>query len=91
MMRVQQLGPGMIQQMQVRCPECAGQGKQFKKGVKVVKERKILEVHVEKGMKHGQKITFAGEADESPGVLAGDVVFVVQQKDHELFKRKSTL
>merc|ERR1740130_245387 len=87
-MRVQQLGPGMIQQMQVRCPECAGQGKQFKKGVKVVKERKILEVHVEKGMKHGQKITFAGEADESPGVLAGDVVFVVQQKDHELFKRK---
>lgn len=87
-MKMHQLGPGMIQQMQVRCQECNGQGKMYKKGVKVVKERKILEVHVEKGMKHGQKIVFAGEADEAPGMLAGDVVFVVQQKDHNLFKRK---
>jgi DnaJ family protein A protein 2 len=87
-MKTQQIGPGMIQQMQVHCPTCKGQGKSYKKGVKIVKEKKILEVYVEKGMKHMQKITFAGEADEAPGVLPGDVVFVVEQAPHETFQRK---
>ncbi|KAF5761280.1 putative HSP40/DnaJ peptide-binding, chaperone DnaJ, Chaperone J-domain superfamily [Helianthus annuus] len=39
-----------------RCTRC--------KGEKVVQEKKVLEVHVEKGMQNGQKITFLGEADE---------------------------
>ena len=39
-------------------------------------------------MKHGQKIKFAGEADEVPGTLPGDVIIVVQEKEHERFKRK---
>ena len=33
-------------------------------GKKVVRERKILEVHITKGMKDGQKITFSGEGDQ---------------------------
>jgi DnaJ family protein A protein 2 len=45
-------------------------------------------VAIEKGMKHGQKIRFSGEADEIPGTLPGDVVIVVQEKEHEKFKRK---
>lgn len=40
-----------------RCGQCKGQ--------KVVQDKKLLEVHVEKGMQHGQKITFQGEADEA--------------------------
>lgn len=40
-----------------KCGQCKGQ--------KVVQEKKLLEVHVEKGMQHGQKITFQGEADEA--------------------------
>jgi DnaJ-class molecular chaperone len=32
---------------------------------KVVQEKKVLEVHFEKGMQHNQKITFLGEADEA--------------------------
>ena len=40
-----------------RCTQC--------KGNKVVQEKKVLEVHVEKGMKHGQKIVYPGEADEA--------------------------
>lgn len=58
------------------------------KGKKVCKDRKVLEVHVEKGMKSGHKIKFSGEADEIPGTLPGDVIIVVQQKEHERFKRK---
>lgn len=63
-----------------RCRKCEGH--------KVCKETKLLEVHVDKGMKHGQKITFSGEADQAPGVEPGDIVLVLQEKEHEV---KATL
>ncbi|GAA0163458.1 chaperone [Lithospermum erythrorhizon] len=93
---IRQLGPGMIQQMQHPCNECKGTGETISdkdrcpqcKGDKVVPEKKLLEVVVEKGMKHGQKITFQGEADEAPDTITGDMVFVLQQKEHPTFKRK---
>lgn len=83
-MEVRQLGPGMITQMQRQCDRCKGQGMQctFKS------ERKVLEVHVEKGMLHNDKITFRGMADETPKCETGDVNFIIQEKDHDLFKRK---
>lgn len=40
-----------------KCPQC--------KGRKVTQEKKVLDVHVEKGMQHGQKIVFEGQADEA--------------------------
>lgn len=46
----------------------------------VVTERKVLEVHITKGMRNGQKITFHGEADEAPGVVPGDIIFIVEEK-----------
>jgi DnaJ family protein A protein 2 len=89
-------GRGMVQQVQSACPSCRGACKVIDerdkcktcKGKKVCKDRKVLEVHVEKGMKSGHKIKFSGEADEIPGTVPGDVVIVVQQKEHERFKRK---
>ena len=57
---------------------------------KVVQEKKVLEVHIEKGMVNNQKIVFQGEADEAPGTIPGDIVFVVQEKEHATFKRKGT-
>jgi len=94
--QLRQIGPGMVQQMQSACPACKQTGKIINeadkckacKGSKTVKDRKVLEVVIEKGMKNGQKIKFSGEADELPGTIAGDVVFVVQEKEHEVFKRK---
>ena len=70
--RIQQLGPGMMQQIQTMCGECQGQGERIdpklrcKKcnGRKVNRERKILEVQIDKGMEDGQKITFGGEGDQ---------------------------
>ncbi|PKA66051.1 DnaJ protein like [Apostasia shenzhenica] len=93
---MRQLGPGMIQQMQHPCSECKGSGETIDekdrcpqcKGEKVVPEKKDFEVVVEKGMQNGQKITFPGEADEAPDCITGDVIFVLQQKDHPTFKRK---
>merc|ERR1711871_1071043 len=94
--QLRQIGPGMVQQIQSACPCCKGAGKTISekdkwktcKGEKVIKDRKILEVNVEKGMKNGQKIKFSGEADEAPDTIPGDVVFVVQEREHDTFKRK---
>jgi len=94
---IRQIAPGMIQQMQIKCPDCDGSGSAVKpkdrcegcKGKKVCSDKKVLEVQIDKGMKNNQKITFAGEADQKPGLQPGDVVFVIQQKEHKTFKRKN--
>jgi len=83
-MEIRQLGPGMITQMQRPCSACNGQGTT----AKTKNERKVVEVHVERGAHHNQKITFKGMADELPGRETGDVHFVIQEKEHDVFKRK---
>ncbi|XP_029436887.1 dnaJ homolog subfamily A member 4-like [Rhinatrema bivittatum] len=93
---IQQLGPGMVQQIQSMCPDCQGQGEIISpkdrckacNGKKVLKEKKILEVHIDKGMKDGQKIVFHGEGDQEPGLDPGDVIIVLEQRDHETFQRQ---
>lgn len=92
---LRQLGP-MVQQMQSPCTDCGGEGQVINpkdrckacNGQKVSKERKVLEVAVDRGMKDGQTITFSGEADQAPNTIPGDVIIVIEEKEHELFKRK---
>ena len=83
-MEMRQIGPGMITQTQRPCSACSGQGY----NAKTKSERQVIEVHVEKGAHNGQKVTFKGMADEVPGREPGDVNFVIQEKEHDLFKRK---
>ncbi|KAI0029321.1 hypothetical protein K488DRAFT_88858 [Vararia minispora EC-137] len=91
---LRQMGP-MIQQMQHPCDECNGTGEIIDRknqckhcnARKTISEKKFLEVHVDRGMRNGQTITFAGESDQAPGVEPGDVVIVVDEKQHERFKR----
>jgi DnaJ family protein A protein 2 len=54
----------------------------------VIKEKKVIEAQIDRGAPNGEKYIFHGEADEFPGVEAGDVVIVVQEQPHKLFKRK---
>lgn len=77
------MGP-MIQQMQSACSACGGQGKSFKRK----QEREVLEVHIQKGSPDGHKLTFSEMADEHPEADAGDVIFVLQEQAHAVFKRK---
>jgi len=94
--KVQQIGPGMIQQMQSMCVDCQGEGEHFNSkdrckncnGHKVERKKKILEVHIDKGMKDGQKITFHGEGDQEPGLEPGDVIIVLDQKEHPVYQRQ---
>eukprot|EP00286_Rhodomonas_abbreviata_P028823 CAMPEP_0181311454 /NCGR_PEP_ID=MMETSP1101-20121128/13146_1 /TAXON_ID=46948 /ORGANISM="Rhodomonas abbreviata, Strain Caron Lab Isolate" /LENGTH=391 /DNA_ID=CAMNT_0023418187 /DNA_START=71 /DNA_END=1246 /DNA_ORIENTATION=- len=83
-MITRQIGPGMIQQMQAKCQECGGMGY----NTKMKQERQVLECNIEKGMQHGQKIVLRGEADQLPGTIPGDVVFVLACEKHDRFMRK---
>jgi len=44
------------------------------KGKKTNKEKKIIEVQVDKGAPNSEKYVFHGEADEYPDIEAGDIV-----------------
>lgn len=100
-----------------KCPSCRAN--------KVVQEKKVLHVYIEKGMQHGQKNVFHGEADQAVisihlfhvvirwsielliialatinigyamapfmlqhDTMIGDIVFILQVKEHARFKRK---
>ncbi|KAK8219825.1 Type I HSP40 co-chaperone [Zalaria obscura] len=92
---MRQMGP-MIQRFQTVCPDCNGEGEIIRdkdrckqcNGKKTVIERKVLHVHVDKGVQSGTKIDFRGEGDQMPGVQPGDVQFEIEQKPHPRFQRK---
>jgi DnaJ family protein A protein 2 len=107
-MMYRQLGPGCVQQIQAHCDDCSGEGEVCSakdrckdcQGEKIKKEKKTLEVHINKGMKNGEKVVFRGESDEAPGLVPGDVVVelecakhpdFVRQGDHLFYKKKITL
>lgn len=55
---------------------------------KSVQVEKILTIDVKPGWKAGTKITFPKEGDERPGVEPADIVFVIEEKPHAVFKRE---
>ena len=71
---------GVIIAEKDKCPECHGDY--------LVSREKEIEVFVEKGTQAGQRITFPQEGDEEPGIEAGDLVVVIQEKPHPVFTRK---
>ncbi|XP_008414307.1 dnaJ homolog subfamily B member 1-like [Poecilia reticulata] len=56
-------------------------------GCTMRKEDKILTVNIKRGWKEGTKITFPKEGDETPTNIPADVVFVVKDKPHPVFRR----
>lgn len=96
--RVNRLGPGMIQQMQTICSTCRGQKEIINEadrcktclGQKVSREKKVLEVQIDKGMTDGQTIRFSGEGDQQPGIEPGDIVIVLDEQKHEKYERQKS-
>lgn len=98
-MKLRALGPGMVQQIQQRCSRCGGGGYACPPADKcgqcdgkgLAPEKKVFEVHIEPGHRHGSKVVFRGEAgSDSPDVLPGDLIFILEQKEHGGFKRIGT-
>ncbi|XP_057795732.1 uncharacterized protein LOC131011864 [Salvia miltiorrhiza] len=54
----------------------------------IVEEDEIVTIKVEPGWRRGTKITFEGKGNQMPGTEAADVVFVIAEKEHSLFKRQ---
>lgn len=50
-------------------------------------EEKILTVEVKRGWKAGTKITFPKEGDQRPNNIPADVIFILKDKTHPVFKR----
>jgi len=96
--RMRQIGPGMVQQIQQPCRPCNQTGEKIREkdrckncaGKKVEKQRKILKCEIDKGMKDGQKLTFSGEGDQAPDIEPGDIVIVLDEKEHDVFTRQGS-
>jgi len=93
---IRQLGPSMIQQMQTTCNDCNGKGETCPpgsrcgkcRGKKILEQSKQLVINVNRGMSDGEKIKFRGEGDQSPGVIPGDIIIVLKEKKHPVFRRE---
>ncbi|KAI8126439.1 DnaJ-like protein 1 [Lucilia cuprina] len=54
------------------------------------KEEKVLNITVKPGWKAGTKITFQQEGDQTPGKIPADIIFIIRDKAHPLFKREGS-
>lgn len=51
------------------------------------KEDKVLTINIKPGWKSGTKITFQREGDQGRNKIPADIVFIIRDKPHPLFKR----
>ncbi|XP_053953130.1 dnaJ protein homolog 1 isoform X2 [Anastrepha ludens] len=54
------------------------------------KEEKVLNITVKPGWKAGTKITFQKEGDQTMSKLPADIIFIIRDKPHPLFKREGS-
>ncbi|RKF59942.1 DnaJ protein-like protein xdj1 [Erysiphe neolycopersici] len=89
------VAPNTVTQTVVTCDSCNGSGKIFKekdrckkcKGKQTVSEKKVLEIYIPKGSNTGDQIVLEGEGDQVPNQEPGDIIFTLDQVDHEAFSR----
>ncbi|RZC37254.1 DnaJ and/or CTDII domain containing protein [Asbolus verrucosus] len=54
------------------------------------REEKVLTINVKPGWKAGTKITFCKEGDVEPNKVPADIVFIIRDKAHPVFKREGS-
>lgn len=96
-LKIMQIGPGMLQQVQQVCSSCHGAKVRIAekdkckecRGRKTVEETKVLEIEVEKGSQPGQSKVLYGEADDEPGMETGDLHVVFAEKEEKESSKKA--
>ncbi|KAL7554542.1 hypothetical protein ACHAWF_017998, partial [Thalassiosira exigua] len=79
--RMQQIAPGFVQQVQQRDKRCVTQGKMWRSNCQecpngqAQQEKIDLTINLNKGMYMGESITFEGVTDEKQGMNPGDLNF----------------
>ncbi|CAA7031211.1 unnamed protein product [Microthlaspi erraticum] len=53
--------------------------------MRVVEE--ILPIEIKPGWKKGTKLTFPKKGNEEPGIIPADIIFVLEEKPHPVYKR----
>lgn len=83
--KTQKFGPGMVQQFDMPCQVCRGQGKQIKNpckvchGQAVVEKEKLINIHVQPGSESGNIEILKGEGQRLPNVEPGDLQIIYQE------------
>lgn len=54
---------------------------------KTLPVQEILTIDIKPGWKKGTKITFPEKGNEQPNLIASDLVFIIDEKPHSVFKR----
>jgi DnaJ-class molecular chaperone len=95
-MRVVQMGPGMITQTQSPCNACNSKGTKIKpgetcescNGKKITKITKKINVKLRPNTYNMEKVVVKGEADQSPDVdIYGNLVLILRQNKHQKYRR----
>ena len=47
----------------------------------------ILPIEIKPGWKKGTKLTFPKKGNQEPGIIPADIIFVVEEKPHPVYKR----
>lgn len=96
-MKIINIGPGMMQQATARCDKCMGQGRMVDpagicekcKGNKIVIKNKVINLPIEKGMKDKKRITIPDLAHHDPNAdEQGDLILIINILEHPKFKRQ---
>lgn len=93
--RMQQLAPGFVQQVQTRDDTCVARGKKWKPNCRACPngqtepEKLDLTLEVPPGKRNGERIVFQGVADEKPGMDSGDLIFIIEEIKDARFHREA--
>lgn len=71
---------GTVKKMKINRKALHADGRSYR-------EDKVITINVKPGWKAGTRITFQREGDQSPNTIAADIVFIIRDKPHPLFKR----
>uniref|UniRef100_A0ACD5VR18 Uncharacterized protein n=1 Tax=Avena sativa TaxID=4498 RepID=A0ACD5VR18_AVESA len=55
---------------------------------RVSQVEEILTINVKPGWKKGTKITFPEKGNEAPNMIPADIVFIIEEKPHDIFTRE---
>ena len=96
MMRIINIGPGMMQQSVTTCDKCQGTGKLILRkcetcdGSKIEIKKKVINLPVESNFRDGKKVVIPDLAHYDPDCdEQGNLVLILRLIEHELFKLKS--
>ena len=85
---------GMMQ-TQNACPQCGGEGTIVKDkcrdchGDGIVKSDEIITINIPAGVQDGMQLAIHGQGNAAPrGGIAGDLIVLVEEQEHELFERQ---